>query len=351
MKTAVVVVSAFAAVVLSACLPRVEDPPLTVTGEAPVGWSPAKPGSLAGDAGVGADAGTTTAPTGKCAGNAPDLATAAKNKMYPCSITNLDLTLPTAGPNMSFGALVTGAGNFKVSNAYQLAYFKQLKQIGNFHAENFNDDKLFLPDPVVVSESITIYGKMQYINGFLGVGQLSSSLLIANCSNLTQVSGFTNLIKAASIEIRGAPKLTSLAAFSKLNQIQSFAISDVQAANVALPVLPATYVNHIDIKNFAGISQIQMFINVTLVGNLTVQQMPTLFRVDMPKLGKISVLNLIDVGKMVNLDGFGPVQVSGGLTVCGSGVPGATLEAWRQQHAPNLQFSKCPSGCTGGECP
>ncbi len=338
---------------VAACLPRYEDAPLTVTGEAPVGWSPPAGSVLGGaDGGASGDAGAAAGTPSKCAGTVPDLATAAKNRSYPCSITNLDLTTSTAGQSLGYAALVTTVYNLRISNATQMASLKQIKQIGNFNAENFNDATLYLADHVVITEAIAIYGKLQNITGFLGVSQLTSQLVIANSPNLTKISGFTNLVKVGAIEIRGVPKLVSLAAFSKLNQIQSSTMSDVQSGSVALPVLPATTINHVSIQNFGGISQLNLFYNATQISFMTFQQMPNLARVDIPKLATVSGFTLIDIGKMVNLDSFGPsVQVYGGLTVCGTPMTGATLEAWRKAHATNLQFSKCPNGCTGGECP
>ena len=335
---------------LAACLPRVEDAPLTESGNAPVGWTPGEPVAAAV-----ADGGATVAtspPVGtKCSGTANDLPSAATKKQYPCAITNLDLSNPVES-HLPYASLTTSAFNLLIAKAFDLSVIKSLKLVTNLTVKGWNEPNMALPASIKVTDSISVYGNLQNLYGFDGVFTLNGMIQIANAPNLVTINAFSKLISVAGIEIRSCPKLQKLVAFSQLTSLKTFTMRDVQYSAIALPAIPVTTMHNIFMEFNNGLPGFFMFGQLQTVDALQIKGNPVLSDFKFPALKVVKSLSLIDSPNVYTLDGFGPtVQATSTLAICNTKVPGATQEAWRKIHAPNLPFDNCPNGCTGAACP
>ncbi|MBM4342124.1 MAG: hypothetical protein FJ100_01960 [Deltaproteobacteria bacterium] len=335
----------------AACLPRLEDPPLTVSGEAPVGWSPGKPSAVGGgDAGAGADASAAVAPT-KCSGTMGTVPTPQQPTLRPCAVVNV-VTAGLTAQQLTTLSLTTSIANLTVSKSSDFSALKSLVQVETLTLANWNEATAHIPDTVNVTASVSVSGQMTSLTGGGGIKTLNGTLSVYPAPKLKTLLAFQNLYAADLVTIRGCPLLADMNTFKQLQNLNAFKLMDVNVPSIKQPTLNVAKLASIELANNPNLPGFFLFNTLNQVGTLVIQGNGTLSQFWFKQLQSIDTLHVAGNPNVASLDDLGQfVQVKQQLTVCDTALSGSKLEAWRQAHAPNLQFTKCKNGCTGAECP
>lgn len=335
----------------SACLPHVEDPPLTATGEAPAGWSAGTPSnSPLGDAGsAAASSKPPTTCSGSWAGFDPS-----KAAQRPCQISQLDMSsvAPANYPTLS---LVTTVDFLSITSNAQLAALPKLTSVQTLGVYGFSEKALNFPNSVHVNGSIQITGLMESIGGFAATtGNSGSTLQITNCPNLKTIGAFGSLKYLSSLTITGCPNIQSLGSFQGLQNLNTLVLTGLTVPNIIMPQWNMTAIGNVQLAGWQNISSALLLAKIQGAQSISIQNCSGLQEIALTSLNTVPILTLTDLPKFAGLGSMAPnVQVGNSLTFCNlPQLKGADMEAWRLQHAANVQFKPCPSGqCTGAACP
>lgn len=338
---------AILALLLAACLPEYEEPPLTATGEGGESLT----GSASGSSSSSGSSGAAPSCSGSASGSIPGNNSIAGQ--IPCTLQGaIDARNLTPSQRTQVAGIKVLKGTLTVSTPAQLDYFKALTSVDNLYFADFNGPSLELPARINVTTEILIHGgNTQIIKGFAGVISLSGQLNIESVNGLASIDAFAALVKAGSLRMDKLPELATIKGFGNLSQLGSLQLTHLQKMT-KLPVLPK-------IKTLSSLMvgynpELTALSGLPALTNATTAQFSSLDKVttvSFPALMTVAVLAIDGMALLNDLEGFGAqLVVSSQLKICNILMKADQREVWRKQHAPNLQFDKCANGCIGMGC-
>lgn len=339
-----------------ACLPEIEDPPISATGEAPVGWTPATAQSATG--GTTAATGTSTTCSGVYFGNVPPIA-GAPFVGTPCEVNGQLTPGAMTAAQIAQVAKVTKAGSLQILAQDQWAKVAALKSVSTLVLAGFVGQVAVGPATLDVTNAINISGQMTGVGGFGGVKNLPGGLVIQSVPKLTAVTGFEGLQSVGAVNISGSAVLKTINAFGALKTAQSLYFADFKTTTVgntttgiAFTPLKISTVNDVKFYNCQGLGTLNVLQTVGAMQSLELSNLDT-GTLQFTALSQLALLKLSGLPNLHSLDGLGSnLQVTGSLSLCDLGVTPEQRESWRAVHAPGLAIPKCATGCKGdGTCP
>ncbi len=346
---------------LCGCLPLVEDPPLTATGEAPVGWAPGKISPVGGGADATSSGKVTTATvcSGVYSGNLPP-STPSGLTTSPCTVTGVVHVASLSPAHLGQLAKTTSIGSLSIGSQGDFSKLPALRTVATLTAIGVADAVFAAPATLDVTHSISISGTMTSIAGFVGVKNLAGTLQLVNLPKVKTISGFNNLGTVASMTISGSPALAQISGFESLTVAQNLAFADFKmittgtsTSGIAFKPLNIVTIGLLTLSNCQGWGTINVFQKATKIQKLQMTAMQGTSNLIFNNLTQVESLFLTEIQDLHSLDGLGAnLQVTSGVVLCDIGMSAAEREAWRLKHAPNLQFALCATGCKGeGSCP
>jgi hypothetical protein len=326
----------------SGCLPELEDPPLTATGEAPPEWTVSGSGntsSLGGGSGGTANASTCSSTySGNIQEPPIDLdpppcviqgdvtlyaAPSAKLQALLAQVNRIDGTLSIRGDVVLETALpkLTSVSSLKVYQgglSKKLSIPKSWTQLG---ALQVFDTELSAVEgganlAALGSLSITFNKKLISIN-LLAKAKTVGSVKIASNAMLKNLTLAPQATSAGAIDIVDNLQLSDIAPMDALSQAPSVLVDNCPMLNNVL-FLPA----------------------LASSGSLTLSRLPGK-QVQLPALKQVGALSLNGLTALQALEPIGPLQVSQSVRICVPMVLCALREAWLQKHAPGLSPQTC----------
>lgn len=326
---------------LAACLPHVEDPPLTETGEAPGGWSASTPGKAATG---GSIPGPATC-SGELNGSPTEsIAT------WPCKIHGgVDMSTLSATAKQHLSRVSTVDGQLLLYSQADVVAFASLTSVGSLAITQVADAQLSVPGSWKVLNSIAVFGcsGLQTLTGFDNAqsGPLTS-LNFSDCPKLKTISGFSGLKNTKLLSMASMPALTTVSGFGALSFASQINLTNLPAlTSFSLPAL--TQVGTQLTASQVGCQTIALPA-LTQLDGLTVSFAQNLTTLTLTSLQKAKYLLLNNVTNLKSLGGLPNVQISNSISLCNSGVPCADRAAFVKAHGPTVTSETCqgdPLGC------
>ncbi len=336
------------------CLPHLEDPPLTATGEAPANWSASssKSTTTGGEADVKSTTDTSSATSAAtCTGTYNGTLTEASTQPTkpPCVVTGT--VSVTKVPGTKFRATLAGIQEIGIlglnADVDMSSYFPKLTKVGSLQVSGGGSGQ-----SMQIPYWLTSLGKLSVFNtalvSFNGNTAVVSAETIALSGNnfLTTFNGFPNLTVLTDLQVANNPVLTDFNGFMSVQSLHQLSL-DLGPKLTGLGSFSALKTVTFDLT-ITG-SQMQVvgqFPQLTTVASWSMGAMPEVTALNFPSLTSVKSMAMGNMAKLANLDGLGSVAVSGTPMICLAAMPCAALDAWVAQHAPG----KTNSGCGATTC-
>lgn len=335
-----------AAAALGGCLPQYEELPLTASGEGGESLAAVSGGSSAGSANSSAPA-----CSGVASGNIPG--SASLDGKIPCTLQgSVDARNLTPSQRTQVAGIKVLKGTLTVGAQADVDGLKALTSVDNLDVVSFSGATLELPARIAVTNELRITGgKLTIIKGFAGVTALAGQLTIDGVASLTTINAFAALTKAGSLHLNQLQNLTSITGFSALTQLKSLQLTHLTKLN-QLPQLPkVTSLANLAVGYCPALVTLSGLPGLTNASSLQLNSLDKVSQVSFPALMTVASFSIDGMALLADLGGFGAqLVVSSQLHICNIKMNAEQREAWRKQHAPNLQFSKCANGCIGMGC-
>lgn len=328
------------AIALAGCLPELEDPPLTATGEAPAAWTL----SGSGNSAVGGGAGSPST-NGNCVSTyTGNLSEPAIDLSPPPCIVKGDVTLYVA-PSAKLKTLLSQVkqieGTLSINaDVAPEAALPQLTAVTKLQVYKGGLSKtLTIPQSwkslgtleVVQTELAAVQGglglqgltdvsiswnkKLITVN-LLGNGATLGSAVVAQNSMLKNLVLGTQCKSVGQLELTDNTQLANWEPMAALTQAKTVRVfNSPMLQNIRLPALQSV-----------------TSLELNIVGGKLIE---------LPALTTVGALNLNDVAQLQALEAIGPMQVSQSVRLCVQQVPCVLREAWLQKHAPGLTPQTC----------
>lgn len=331
---------------LAGCLPELDEPPLTATGEAPEDEAP----SGTGPGGTGAPAATTC--TGVYQGNLPGGTKFAGQ--IPCTINgSVDMGALTADERQQITGVKNIQGTLYIATPAHITQLPALTSVYALTVNSFSGPTLDFPSRITVQHTVTISGgSITALKGFGGVKTLAAALTLQSLGNLQSIDAFPALEAVKTLTVNDLPALTSFKAFAALKSANVLNINNCQAL-AALPTFgKLASAASLQLGYMASMTTLASFPVLVSANSLSLTSLDGVSTVAFPVLASVSSFNVSGMAKLAELEGFGAqLKITGSIQVCNILMKGADREVWKQKHAPGLNFSNCGNGCFGwGTC-
>ena len=331
---------------LVGCLPELDEPALTATGEAPVG----DPAAAATASATGAPKATTC--TGVYFGNLPGGALFAGQA--PCTINgSVEIATMSIAERQQLSGVKNIQGTLYLSAPDQIAQLPALTSVYVLTLNNYNAPILDFPTRVAVQHSIIVSGgQVGQIKGFGGIKTLAGILSLEGMDKLESIDAFHALASVKTLSINNLPELKTLKSFEALTAATSVSIGHCQALTTLPSFGKLPTVALLQLSYLNGLTTVASFPALTTASSLQFSNLNGVTTVSFPALTSVNTFQVSSMAKLSDLEGFGPkLNVVSTVSVCDILMKGTDREVWKQKHAPGMNFEKCSNGCFGwGTC-
>jgi hypothetical protein len=320
------------------CLPELEDPPLTATGEAPAQWE------LTGS-GTTAASGTVPMPT-TCSGEFKGVLQDPAIDLSPPPCVVIGNVVVSSQPSAKLKALLSQVqsiqGTLEIHGDVALTtVLPKLTALIGLTVSGGGKGKVWaIPNQLKGLNSVSVLNT-EFIRVEGGAGLLAmAQVAISQNLSLIAISALADTKTLGGVNISVNPMLVNLSIAPQVTELHTLDIHDnLQLKNVE-PFNVLTQVSgSVIVDNCASLPHVYFLSELKSAQSLTLMRL-NLSQIDLPKLKQVGNLSVSHVDQLASLKGL-TTQVSQSVRMCVAKLTCTAWSAWLQQYAPGLSPLPC----------